>query len=70
VRFSPTATGSVSGTLSVTDNGAGSPQSTALTGSGVAGQCSSRGQGCFPGTRNCCSGLSCWVLGLGKYICE
>lgn len=70
VRFSPTATGSVSGTLSVTDNCAGSPQSTALTGSGVAGQCSSRGQGCFPGTRKCCSGLSCRPLGLGKYICE
>jgi len=62
VTFSPTATGTVSGTLSVTDNGAGSPQSTALTGSGVAGKCQSRGMACSVAFR-CCSGLQCMVTG-------
>jgi hypothetical protein len=62
VTFSPTATGTVSGTLSVTDNGAGSPQSTALTGSGVAGSCKSKGEGCSVAIR-CCSGLQCVVTG-------
>jgi hypothetical protein len=62
VTFSPTATGSVSGTLSVTDNGAGSPQSTALTGSGQAGSCKSKGQACGVAIR-CCTGLQCMVTG-------
>jgi hypothetical protein len=35
VAFAPTAVGTVSGTLSVTDNGAGSPQKVALTGTGT-----------------------------------
>ena len=62
VTFSPPATGSVSGTLSVTDNSSGSPQSTALTGSGQAGSCKSKGQGCGVAVR-CCSGLQCVVTG-------
>jgi hypothetical protein len=62
VMFSPTATGSVSGTLSITDNGAGNQQSTALTGSGVAGSCKSKGQACSVAFR-CCSGLQCVVTG-------
>ncbi len=36
VTFSPTATGTRSGTLTISDNAGGSPQSVALTGSGVA----------------------------------
>ncbi|HEX4965760.1 MAG TPA: choice-of-anchor D domain-containing protein [Thermoanaerobaculia bacterium] len=36
VTFKPTATGSRTGTLNVTDNAAGSPQTAALSGSGVA----------------------------------
>jgi len=35
VAFAPTAMGKVTGTLSVTDNGAGSPQKVALTGTGT-----------------------------------
>ncbi len=34
VKFTPTATGTRTGTLTVSDNGAGSPQTAALTGSG------------------------------------
>jgi hypothetical protein len=36
VSFTPTATGARSGTLSVTDNASGSPQTVALSGSGIA----------------------------------
>jgi hypothetical protein len=36
VSFTPTATGTRSGTLSVTDDGSGSPQTVALSGNGVA----------------------------------
>jgi hypothetical protein len=36
VSFSPTATGSATGTLTITDNAAGSPHTVALTGKGVA----------------------------------
>lgn len=36
VTFSPTSLGVVNGTLSVTDNAAGSPQTVALTGTGIA----------------------------------
>jgi len=36
VSFSPTATGGLSGTLSVSDNATGSPQSVALSGTGTA----------------------------------
>jgi len=68
VTFSPTATGSVNGTLSVTDNGAGSPHSTALTGSGVAGSCKSKGEVCTTAIR-CCSGLQCVVRGTTG-LCE
>ena len=68
VTFSPTATGSVNGTLSVTDNGPGSPQSTALTGSGVAGSCKSKGEVCTTAIR-CCSGLRCVVRGTTG-LCE
>ena len=35
VTFSPTATGSRSGTIAITDNAAGSPQSLSLTGTGI-----------------------------------
>jgi hypothetical protein len=35
VAFAPTAVGTVTGTLSVTDSGAGSPQKVALTGTGT-----------------------------------
>ncbi|MFZ0800176.1 MAG: choice-of-anchor D domain-containing protein [Terriglobales bacterium] len=70
VTFSPTSTGTVNGTLSVTDNGAGSPQTVGLIGSGVAGKCQSKGMGCSVVFR-CCPGLQCEVTGpTGGAVCQ
>src|SRR5439155_5793412 len=43
VTFKPTALGTRSAALSVSDNAAASPQSVALSGSGIAGRCTPRG---------------------------
>ena len=73
ITFSPTATGSVSGTLTVSYTGPGSPQTVSLSGSGVAGSCYSRGQYCSS-ARRCCPGLQCMLIhpGLNVYThaCE
>jgi hypothetical protein len=59
VTFTPAGTGSLNGTLSVTDNAASSPQIVSLSGTGIAGMCIKSGQACGrPGTV-CCSGLQC-----------
>ena len=36
VTFTPSTTGSVTGTLSITDNAAGSPQAVSLSGAGIS----------------------------------
>jgi len=61
VTFSPTSSGNVNGTLSVTDNGTGNPQPVALTGSGYAGKCVSRGKACNE-FHHCCPGLTCTYI--------
>ena len=59
VTFRPTATGSISGTLWVTDNVPGSPETVSLSGTGVAaGSCSTAGQACGSSVL-CCTGLAC-----------
>jgi len=76
VTFSPTSTGTVNGTLSLTDNAQGSPPTVSLTGSGVAGKCQSKGKGCSALFR-CCPGLNCTYIPpgpggppVGYSICE
>jgi hypothetical protein len=55
VTFTPSATGSVAGTLSVTDNAQGGSQTVAVTGTGVAETCIPQGGECFgPGSNRCC----------------
>ncbi|SRR6266496_1143738 len=58
VTFTPTLTGSVNGSLTVTDNAPGSPQMVSLSGTGVAGKCVPLGRQCSS-TLQCCSGLQC-----------
>jgi len=71
VTFSPTTTGTVNGTLSVADNGPGSPQTISLTGSGVAGKCQSKGKSCNTAFLRCCPGLQCTVTGItGGAVCQ
>jgi hypothetical protein len=55
VTFTPSASGSLNGTVSVTDNAAGSPQSVSLSGTGVAGRCTPIGSECGPGLPHCCA---------------
>jgi Abnormal spindle-like microcephaly-assoc'd, ASPM-SPD-2-Hydin len=53
VTFTPNATGSVTGTLSVTDNAPVSPQTVSLSGTCLG--CIPQGGACFgPGPNNCC----------------
>ena len=66
VTFTPNASGSLSGTLSCTDNAAGSPQTVSLGGTGVSsgggggGSCSVQGQECGAAELPpCCAGLVC-----------
>jgi probable HAF family extracellular repeat protein len=68
VTFTPSATGSLSGTLSVTDDAPGSPQIVSLSGTGVAGRCQSKGENCYLG-HPCCAGLTCVATNL-RHICE
>jgi ASPM-SPD-2-Hydin domain-containing protein/centrosomal CEP192-like protein len=63
VTFTPGNTGSFSGTLSVTDSAADSPQIVSLSGTGVAGQCTPAGQQCPPQRPACCPGLMCVAEG-------
>jgi len=55
VTFSPSTEGTLNGTLAVTDNAVGSPQTVALTGTCVGPGCIPQGGACFgPGRPNCC----------------
>ncbi len=69
VVFTPTSSGRVSGTLSLADDAADSPQSLTLSGTGEAGRCSPKGLQCGGPFPSCCSGLVCRQLGL-RAFCE
>ena len=60
--FTPSASGTVQGSLSLTDNAPGSPQSASLAGTGNPGQCIQRGGFCTK-TSQCCAGLQCTFIG-------
>jgi probable HAF family extracellular repeat protein len=71
VRFKPTASGTRTAALSITDNAAGSPQKVSLSGTGIAGRCSRFDQLCGPGHPPCCSGLTCVFRGPPTFwVCE
>ena len=72
VTFTPNTTGTIQGTISVTDNAPGSPQQVSLTGRSTIGQCRSRGQVCSAAAK-CCAGLRCSYAGgllFPIYVCE
>lgn len=55
VTFKPSAAGSASGTLSITDDALSSPQIVLLGGTGVTSMCIPQGGSCFgPGPNHCC----------------
>jgi len=58
VTFKPTASGTRTAALSVTDSASGSPQAVSLSGDGIAGMCVPEGGQCYPG-HPCCAGLVC-----------
>jgi hypothetical protein len=66
VTFTPTGSGTLDGTLSLTDNAPDSPQMVSL--SGGVGQCRSKGEQCYSG-HPCCDGLQCVAEGDRAY-CE
>jgi len=68
VTFTPSQTGNLTGTLSVTDSAADSPQIATLSGTGVSGQCRSKGEQCYNG-HPCCPGLQCVAEG-DRDFCE
>jgi hypothetical protein len=62
VTFAPSTSGSVNGTVSVTDNATGGPHIVVLIGTGtvVGPRCAVRGQPCgAPQLPHCCPGLVC-----------
>jgi hypothetical protein len=69
VTFRPTASGTRTGALSISDNGGGSPQTVPLNGTGVAGRCTPRGMECPPQFPPCCPGLVC-VPASTRAFCE
>jgi hypothetical protein len=69
VTFKPTASGTRTTTLSVTDNAADSPQMVSLSGTGTAGRCTPAGAQCPPQRPPCCPGLMC-VLEGDRAFCE
>jgi hypothetical protein len=68
VTFAPTSTGTVTGTVLLSDNASGSPSEIDLTGTGVAGACVPKGAQCRSGAV-CCAGLSCVASG-NRHFCE
>ena len=66
VTFRPTASGSRTASLTVSDNAAGSPQQAALSGAGLFLRCATLGQQCYP-SHPCCSGLACVPVGNRDY---
>jgi hypothetical protein len=72
VSFSPTTSGPLTGTLSVTDNATDSPQTVALSGTGMSGgACGRFDQRCNPEAPNCCQGLTCVFAGgfFNSWVC-
>lgn len=71
VVFTPAATGTTQGSLSVTDNAPASPQNVSLTGTGVAGMCIQKSGFCSS-TQQCCAGLHCLFVGGNRpaFRCE
>jgi Protein of unknown function (DUF1573) len=70
VVFTPNASGSLSGSVSINDNASDTPQKVSLsgTGSSVGGSCSVQPQEC--GTTQlppCCSGLTCTSASTGSF---
>lgn len=71
VTFNPSATGMLTGNLSITDNASGSPQQVSLNGTGASsggGRCATAGEQCPPDAR-CCTGLMCVATG-DRSTCE
>jgi probable HAF family extracellular repeat protein len=69
VTFKPTASGTRTAALSITDTAPGSPQKVSLSGTGAAGRCLQRGQQCPPQFPPCCPGLVC-VPASTRAFCE
>ncbi len=69
VTFTPSASGGLNGTVSVRDDGSGSPQIVSLSGTGIAGRCTAQGQECAPQLPPCCPGLVCQFRG-NRDFCE
>jgi probable HAF family extracellular repeat protein len=69
VTFKPTASGTQTAALSITDNALGSPQKVSLSGTGTAGRCTRVGQQCPPQFPPCCPGLVCQFAG-NRAFCE
>jgi len=63
VTLTPTSSGSLTGTLTVTDNDPSGPQSASLSGTGLptgsGGRCSAQGMECPAQFPPCCPGLVC-----------
>ena len=71
VTFAPTAEADFTSSVSITDNAKGSPQTVAITGTGVPPpppRCTPRGQQCRPHFP-CCAGLTCVAQG-NRGVCE
>jgi hypothetical protein len=71
VTFAPTAEADFTSSVSITDNAKGSPQTVAITGTGVPPpppRCTPRGQQCRPHFP-CCLGLTCVAQG-NRGVCE
>jgi hypothetical protein len=70
VTFVPTTEGDFTSSVSITDNAKGSPQTVALTGTGVPPPpiCTPKGQQCRPHFP-CCAGLTCVAQG-NRGVCE
>lgn len=72
VTFTPAASGTATGTISVADNASGSPQTILLSGDGtsIGPSCSVKGQQCgAPQLPRCCPGLTC-VPATTRAFCE
>ena len=70
ITFKPTASGTRTAALSVSDNAAGSPQTVTLNGNCIGGKCGEVGQECgAPQLSPCCPGLVC-VPASTRAFCE
>lgn len=72
VTFTPAASGTAQGGLSLNDNAPASPQSCSLIGDGIPGMCTRKGGFCS-NSQQCCPGLKCVFTGgilRPAYRCE